>query len=257
MSLRDLVKPHFWSLYSKKIRAKLENPKYAGFFTPHDAESKGMRLVIGREGRSEEGSLVCLYWLVDEADGIIADAKFQCFGPTSLIAAAEIASELVLRKNYDQASRISADLIDQHVRDTKNSASFPEECNAHLNFVIAAIDEAVYQCRDIPFAVSYEQTPIAYSGENGLAGESIPGWEGFPAEQKRQIIEEVIDKEIRPYIELDAGGITVLALKEWEVLISYQGSCTSCHSATGSTLTAIQQILQTRVHPRLFVTPEL
>lgn len=248
-----------WDLYSRKLRGKIENPKFCGFFLPNEAESKGMRLVIGEEGSKDTGQAVALYWLVDESDGIIADAKFQVYGASALIGAAEIASELVLRKNYDQASRISADLIDQHVRDQKNIPSFPEECNQHLNLVIAAIDHAVHKCSDIPFAASYEITPISYDLGSLAGGESgMPGWQEMPVERKLQIIEDVIDKEIRPYIELDAGGIKVLSLREeWEVLISYQGSCTSCHSATGSTLTAIQQILKTRIHPQLFVTPEL
>ncbi len=50
---------------------------------------------------------------------------------------------------------------------------------------------------------------------------------------------------------------TVDFINEKEVLISYEGSCTTCHSSTGSTLSAIQQILKSRVHPTLFVTPQL
>ncbi|MCP4265610.1 MAG: NifU family protein, partial [Candidatus Brocadiaceae bacterium] len=66
-----------------------------------------------------------------------------------------------------------------------------------------------------------------------------------------------IDKEIRPYIELDAGGIQIHELKDFELFISYEGACTSCHAATGSTLSAIQNILKSRIHPDLFVTPLL
>ncbi len=209
-----------------------------------------MRYVTGREGK------LCFYWLVDESDGVIADAKFQVFGPVGLIGAAEVASELVLRKNYDQASRISADLIDQHVRDRKDTPAFPKECNPYLNQVLSAIDRAVQQCLDIPFAASYDVTPI--ERDFGEIPGGIPGWEGFSHQQKMKIIEEVIEKEIRPYIELDAGGVEIISLNdEREVVISYQGSCTTCHSSTGSTLSAIQQILKARVHPSLLVTPQI
>lgn len=240
----------YWDLFSKKLRTRIDHLQNVGTFNPADAALKGMRCVEGREGS------LCLYWLVDETDGVIADAKFQAFGPIALLAAADIASELVLRKNYDQASRLSTELIDQHIRDKKEIAAFPKECATLLNQVLAAIDHAVAQCQDIPCAVTYDVTPIL-ADFNEIPG-GLPGWEGFPDAQKRQIIEEVVDKEIRPYIELDAGGVKVLDVKEGrEVLISYEGSCTTCHSSTGSTLSAIQQILKSRVHPSLVVIPNL
>jgi NifU-like protein len=241
---------NYWDLFSKKLREKIDRLHYVGFVTPAQAEEKNMRLVVGREGK------VALYWLVDETDGIIADTKFQAYGPIGLIAAAEVASELVLRKNYDQASRISADLLDQHLRDRKETPAFPKECFSHLNQVLAAIDRAVQQCLDIPFVAAHDITPI--EADFGEIPGGIPGWEQFTQPQKLKIIEEVIDKEIRPYIELDAGNVKIVKFNdEKEVVIVYEGSCTTCHSSTGSTLTAIQQILKTRVHPSLFVTPQL
>lgn len=245
-----MIRPFYWELFSKKLREKIDRLRFVGSFTLQLAEDKGMRYVTGWEGK------LCLYWLVDESDGVICDAKFQAFGPVSLIAAAEIASELVLRKNYDQVSRLTADLIDQHVRDRKEIPAFPKECDPILNQVLSAIDRAVQQCFDIPFAASYDMTPI--ENDFGEIPGGIPGWEEFPHGHKVKIIEEVIDKEIRPYIELDAGGVKLIEfLESGEVLISYEGSCTTCHSSTGSTLTAIQKILRSRVHPSLFVTPKI
>lgn len=237
--------------FSKKLKDKLDRLRYVGFFTVKQAEEKNMRLVTGRVGD------VCLYWLVDETDGVIADAKFQAFGPPALIGAAEIASELVLRKNYDQASRVSADLLDHHVRDRKETPAFPADAHPFLNQILSAIDRAVHQCIDIPYAAAdYAATPIEWDAGDNPGG--IPGWEHLSQQQKIGILEEVIDKEIRPYIELDAGGVKIKELKEnGEVHIEYAGSCTTCHSATGSTLTAIQQILKRRVHPSLSVIPVL
>lgn len=245
-----MISPFYWELFSKKLREKMDRLRYVGFFTPAMAREQGMRCVVGREGS------VALYWLVDETDGVIADAKFQAFGPVGLIGAAEVTSELVLRKNYDQASRLSADLIDRHVRDQKEVSAFPKVCDPYLNQVLLAIDRAVEQCLDLPFTASYDMTPI--ENDFGEIPGGIPGWEGFPEAHQIQILQEVIDKEIRPYIELDAGGIRLIRLNQGkEVVIAYEGSCTSCHSSTGSTLTAIQKILRGRVHPTLFVTPEI
>jgi len=233
--------------FSKKLASKIEPFRFGGYLT----EKEGMRLVVGKEKN------LALYWLVDETDGVIADAKFQAFGPIALLAAAEIVCELCMRKNYTQASRISADLIDQHVRDRQDTPAFPKSANTLLNCVLSAIDSSVQLCQGIPCPSSdYDVTPIAWdSGENP---NGIPGWEEFALDKKLHLIEEIIDKEIRPYVELDAGGIQIVELKDsHELFIAYQGSCTTCHSATGSTLSAVQQILRARVFPKITVTPVL
>lgn len=249
-----MIRAGYWEQFSKKLREKIDRLRYVGSFDIKSAEDRGMRYVAGREENSS-GIKICFYWLVDETDGVIADAKFQALGPIGLIGAAEVVSELVLRKNYDQASRISADLIDQHVRDKKDTPAFPKECHSFLNLVLSAMDRAIQQCSDIPFAATHDTTPI--ERDFGEIPGGIPGWLEMAKERQLKIIEEVIDKEIRPYVELDAGGVRVLGLEQQEVLIAYEGSCTSCHSSTGSTLTAIQQILRARVHPGLSVTPQM
>jgi NifU-like protein len=76
--------------------------------------------------------------------------------------------------------------------------------------------------------------------------------------QQMTVLEQIIASDIRPYVELDAGGVQVLeVVAHREVIIAYQGSCTTCHSATGATLNAIQQILRTKVHPELVVIPDM
>lgn len=63
---------------------------------------------------------------------------------------------------------------------------------------------------------------------------------------------------MRPYIALDAGGIEVINLiEDKQVIIAYQGSCTSCYSSIGTTLSYIQQTLRAKVHPDLVVIPDM
>jgi NifU-like protein len=244
-----------WARYSKKLAAKIESPKNAGFFSKEDALERGMRLVTGREGDVRSGHLLLLHWLVDESDGVIADAKFQVFGSSALIGAAEVSCELVLRKNYDQTRRLTAALLDKQVRDRDESAAFPQELSAHLTLVLSAIEAAASQCMDIPIADLYLESPIEVAS---LEKGDYPGWKELSRDRKIAIIEEVIASEIRPYIELDAGGIEVVDLIDGrELVIAYQGSCTSCHSATGSTLNAIQQVLRSKVYVDLVVSPDL
>jgi NifU-like protein len=252
----DYLRLPVWERYGKKLRDRIERPRYIGTFTAEEAQERGMRLALGRIGSSHEAIQICLYWLVDESDGIIADAKFQALGPTGLIASCDAACEMALRKNYDQASRFSADLIERHLRENKDQSAIPEEWSTYLNRVIEAIDLAISQCSDIPFAAVYDATPIE-EGFGEIPG-GLPGWDEFPEEKKLVILDDVVDREIRPYVELDAGGVKVLGIRDnGEVRISYEGACTTCHSSTGSTLSAIQKILRARVHPSLTVIPEL
>lgn len=247
------IQPHPWIQFSKKLKRAIAYPESSGFFTEEYAKSHGMRLVIGKEERN--GKKVALYWLVDEADGIIADAKFQALGGPSLIGACEMACRIVLRKNHDQASRISADFIEKELRDKRDIPAFSESCNEDLNLIVSAMDHAVHQCLDIPFTHKYDETPI-HLMEGEIPEGGIAEWDQFTKEKQIRILEEVIDKEIRPYIELDAGGIEVRDLNGSELTVFFSGSCSSCYSATGSTLSAIQQILQQRIHPEITVVPE-
>jgi len=257
MSLHTVTQSFPWSRYSKKLNAKIERPRCMGFFTKPQSEERGMHLAMGQEGTVEEGNQIHLYWLVDPDDGIIVDARFQVYGQSALIGAAEVACELMVGKNYDQARRISAELIDKQVRDRSEILAFPKETSPHLNLVLGAIDQAADQCIGIPLAINYVAPPAPMDMGEILEG-GYPGWENLSQTQKITLIEEIIARDIRPYIELDAGGIDVLDLINGnEVLIAYKGSCTSCFSATGTTLSFIQQALRGKVHPSLVVVPDL
>lgn len=253
MSYEDLMERDLWARYSKKMGAKIDRPRNGGFFTQIDAESRGMRYVVGRSGSKKGGDALALYWLVDPTDGVIVDAKFQLFGQPALIAAADVGCDLLIGKNYDQARRISGELLDKQLRDKPDTAAFPDEVLGVLNLVIDAIDEGSCQCLDIPLSEQYV-TPIPLDQGSG----GYPGWLELSHEKKLAVIESILDEEIRPYVELDAGGIVVQELvADRELIIAYQGACTSCFSAVGTTLSTIQQIMQTKVHPQLVVVPNL
>lgn len=257
MSLKKLLEPFPWNRYSKKLHQKIENPHNGGIFYAPQAEARGMKLAVGSEGHVEDGNAVTFYWLVDLDDGVIVDAKFQVFGQSALIGAAEAACDLLIGKNYDQSKRINADLIDRSLRDRSDEPSFPRETYPHLNLVLGAIENAAEQCVGIPLASSYVAPPVP-TGPGEVVEGGYPGWESLTLKQKIAVIEEVLNQDVRPYIALDAGGVEVLnLLNDKEVIIAYQGSCTSCYSAIGTTLSYIQQVLRNKVHPSLIVTPDM
>lgn len=256
MSLETLTRSFPWTRYSKKLITKIERPRCSGFFTKEQSEARDMRLATGGAGKPTDGNALILYWLVDPEDGNIVDARFQAYGQSVLIGAAEAACELLIGKNYDQAKRISADLIDKHVRDRSDTPAFPDEASPHLNRILSAIDTAADACKDISLPTNYVAPPAPMDFGEVLEG-GYPGWDNLSKMQKITLIEDIVARDIRPYIELDAGGITIVDLIGSDLHIAYQGSCTTCFSATGTTLSYIQQVLRAKVHPSLSVIPDL
>lgn len=252
MSFDEIIAAPVRSLFTEKMVKKILSPLNCGHFTLEDAKARDMKWVKGMAGTLDEGHAAAFYWLVDPSDGVIVDAKFQIFGPAALTAAAEAGCELVIGKNYDQAKRIGVELIDKWMRDRPDQPAFPDETLNLLNLVIDAIDHAAEQCQGTPLAQTYI-SPLPESAN----GTGYPGWNELSHSQKLAVIEKILDEEVRPYVELDEGGIEILELKELELIIAYQGACTSCFSAIGTTLSSIQQILQNKVHPDLQVTPNL
>lgn len=257
MGIASLTTPFPWARYSKKLITKIDNPRCVGVFLSDEAEARDVRLAVGRQGSISDGNVVMLYWLVDKDDGIIIDARFQVYGQSVLIGASEAACELLIGKNYDQARRISADLLDKQVRDKSDRPAFPKETFPHLNLILEAIDQAAEQCTDIPFADTYVAPPMPSEIGEVVPG-GYPGWMELPLKKKIAVIEQVLDQDIRPYIALDAGGVTVLnLLNDRELVIGYQGSCTSCYSSIGTTLNYIQQVIRAKVHPDITVVPDI
>ncbi|NGX50963.1 MAG: hypothetical protein K1060chlam2_00816 [Chlamydiae bacterium] len=243
------MKPPPWNSYSNLLIERILKPRNLGVFKENTGTLQEMRVVTG----SADSILFSL--VVDTTDGIIADAKFQAFGETALIGAADAACEVLLRKTYEQARRLSADLIDRKLRDFKDIPAFPEEAASHLNLILEAIESAAEKCLDIPLTDPSVAPPVpTMSTQEG----GHPDWHLLSSDEKLDLIKEIIRDEIQPYIELDAGGIEVLSFNdEREIIIAYQGACTTCPSATGATLDAIQSILRSRLSPDLQVKPDL
>lgn len=257
MPLAQLIDPFPWYKYSKKLAGRIENPRCVGSFDKASSDERGVRLVIGNGGDQDDGNAVRLHWLVDRDDGVIIDARFTAFGQSALIGAADIACELCVGKNYDQAKRLTIEHLDKLVRDRSEIPSFPPETHPHLQLVLEAIFEAAEQCTDLPLASSYIAPPVP-SGLEIVQGEGYPGWMDLPLQKKIAVIEMVLDEDVRPYISLDAGGVNVINLVDNnKVVITYSGTCTSCYASVGTTLSYIQQVLRAKVHKDITVVPEL
>lgn len=236
--------PFIWSSYTSRFKQAILRPEHAG---PLEARA-GQRLVLGKAGDAR--AQVSLHLCVSEKTGLIEKARFTLFGPTALVAAAEALCSLVENKSSAQALRISDDLIDRHLRSNKQQPAFPSPLKDFLGLVRVALSAGLSQCLDIAASV---HTPIPAAAE----GTNSTYFDELSHTEKIALIDSVLDEHVRPYIELDAGGIAIKELQGYRLIVTYEGACTSCPSALGGTLGSIAETLQTHVHPEIEVTPDM
>ena len=84
--------------YSEKVIDHYQNPKNVGTL---DKSSKNVG--TGLVGAPECGDVMRLQIEVDDATGMITDAKFKTFGCGSAIASSSLATEWLKGKSIDQA----------------------------------------------------------------------------------------------------------------------------------------------------------
>lgn len=86
--------------------------------------------------------------------------------------------------------------------------------------------------------------------------EDAPSWDLLGKDGRLALIRAVIEADVVPSLQRDGGGVDVVDLvNDCEVHIVYRGACATCPMALYGTLSFIQQILSTKVHPSLLVRP--
>jgi Fe-S cluster biogenesis protein NfuA len=66
-------------------------------------------------------------------------------------------------------------------------------------------------------------------------------------------INDIINNEIRPFLQRDGGDLQVLNLSNNILTISYQGACGCCPHAKMGTLMMIEEVLKDRYNPDIKV----
>jgi NifU-like protein len=74
--------------------------------------------------------------------------------------------------------------------------------------------------------------------------------------QKMKLIEEVVDREIRPQLKKDGGDIELLDIIGDRVVIAFRGMCAGCHSASFTRQDFIEAKLREFVDPAITVVEE-
>ncbi|MCW5620031.1 MAG: NifU family protein [Burkholderiales bacterium] len=110
-------------------------------------------------------------------------------------------------------------------------------------------------------AVPIRDAPSAQERSETLINEASDGLDGVPVstremteeeKQKFAAIQEMLDEEVRPYLQGDGGDLYIVGLEGNVLKVHYQGACGSCPSSISGTLAGIEGMVR-RIDPDLEV----
>ena len=242
--------------YSRKIESLAQAPKHRGAFFTEDASTKDLALATAKYKD------IKVYWLIDPQSDLIYDAKFFSYGGPGSVALGEMLCTLARGMKVDTATAFTIPQIEALLRDdpaTAATAAPAEEVFASLPALLSAVKDAYTPAKALALAT------IAMKAKSDGAPrrsafealtEADKAWLAKPKEEQISTIETIIDKDIRPGLNMDGGDLHIRDLEEGErLLIKWQGACGGCASSTGATLSYIEDSLRRQVFSGMQVVP--
>jgi NifU-like protein len=246
--------------YTEKVKEFFLKPKNIGEIENPDA--------VGDVGSIVCGDALRLTLKIDKETNRITDAKFQTFGCASAIASSSALTELIKGKTIEEALKISnQDIADflgglpqekMHCsvmgREALEAAvadfrGIPKEVEEEGKLVCKCFNVTEEKIRKV--AVENHLTTVDeitdYTKAGGGCGEcreeietilrdiwslKLPEKPSKPKKltnlQKIALVQEVIEREVRPVLQADGGDIELIDIEGSKVLIALRGMCTGC-----------------------------
>ena len=100
------------------------------------------------------------------------------------------------------------------------------------------------------------EAPAADEGSADIAAQVAAGAgvENLSEADRARVerINEILDEQVRPYLQGDGGDLYVLGLEGNRLMVHYQGACGSCPSSISGTLAGIESLVR-QIEPDLEV----
>jgi NifU-like protein len=246
--------------YTDKVKKYFLHPKNIGEIDNPDA--------AGDVGSITCGDALRLTLKIDKNTNKIVDAKFQTFGCASAIASSSALTELIKGKTLDEALQVSnqdiAEFLGGLPKEKMHCSVMGREAleAAIANYrgqprVIEEEGRLVCKCFDVTeekirkIVIENHLTTVDevtdYTKASGGCGEcreeieailrdiwsvKIPEKPAIPKKltnlQKIALIQEIIEREIRPRLQADGGDIELIDIDGNKVSIALRGMCTGC-----------------------------
>ncbi len=243
--------------YTDKVKEHFLNPRNVGEIEDADG--------VGEVGSLACGDALKLTFKVDENERIV-DAKFKTFGCASAIASSSALTEMIIGKTVDEAAKITNEQIAEYLgglpkekmhcsvmgRDALEKAiahyrGQPEkkiegeivcECFGVTDVQIrravnenklASIEEVTnYIKAGGGCGNCHEKIQAIIDAELGRPAEKKPKPKRLTNIEKIRLVQETLEREIRPQLLQDGGNIELVDVDGDTVLVKLQGSCASC-----------------------------
>ncbi len=243
--------------YTDKVKEHFLNPRNVGEVENADG--------VGEVGSMACGDALKLTFKVDD-NGMITDAKFKTFGCASAIASASALTELLIGKTIEEAEKITNDHIADHLGGLpkekmhcsvmghealeKAIACYrgePEktlegnlvcECFHVTDVQIerAVTDNRLKSIEDITNYIKagggcgkcHDAIQEIIDRVTGTLTEKPPKPKPLTNIQKIKLIEETLEREIKPALMQDGGDIQLVDVDGNRVVVKLKGRCASC-----------------------------
>jgi NifU-like protein len=270
--------------YTDKVREFFLNPKNIGEVENPEG--------VGDVGSIVCGDALRLTLRIDRETNRITDAKFQTFGCASAIASSSALTELIKGKTVDEALKVTnqdiADFLGGLPKEKMHCSVMGREALeaavANYKGIPVTIEEEgklVCKCFNVTeekirkVAIENHLTTVDeitdFTKAGGGCGECKPEIEAILMDiwslktpekpsahkkltnlQKIALIQEIIEREIRPGLQADGGDIELIDIDGNKVAVALRGMCTGC-VMSGVTLEGIQSKLRELVSDGIVV----
>lgn len=266
--------------YTDKVKDHFLNPRNVGEIENPDG--------VGEVGSMACGDALKLSFKLD-ANGKIADARFQTFGCASAIASSSALTEMLKGKTLDEAEKITNEDIAEYLgglpREKMHCSVLGRDAlkKALMNYrgeaAIVSESEVICEC----FGVTDRQIEKAVRENNLKTIEDVTNYTKAgggcgnchekilkiidalyrksgeaPTRPKRMTniekikrVEETLEREIKPALRKDGGSIELVDIEGNTVYVRLTGTCAVCAASELTLKTYVESTL------KLFVTPEL
>jgi NifU-like protein len=168
MAKKDLIGGALWEQYSRKVAARMDDPKNRGELTEADAKRLGGKLVVADHGAESCGDAVRLYWVVDPATDVIKAAKFKSFGCGTAIASSDMMADLCVGKTVEQAAKITNIDVERALRDDAETPAVPPQKMHCSVMAYDVIKKAVAQHKGVDMSSLETETIVCGCGRVSL-----------------------------------------------------------------------------------------
>ncbi|MNC90858.1 NifU-like domain protein [compost metagenome] len=103
-------------------------------------------------------------------------------------------------------------------------------------------------------AAPIREAPAADAESEKYAQQSEADLSKLSDEDKKRVdrINEILDDQVRPYLQGDGGDLYVVGLDGNKLTVHYQGACGSCPSSISGTLAGIENLVR-QIEPEMEV----